>query len=210
MQSFTPGWNDPPSLRGSSSSTSSTTSSVRNLLNKRVAFPISGDVNVPQTAPGEAGLSAAPIAPPSVPVSNSSIEQSLPASNPIQSNSQVSESAPAETPIEDNISDSMQFTPEEILQVLRSALAAGGTIQAPTIDNISKRLDKLQQALEKSSISPFCSQKLNKLVQAMKEERYTDAYNIHSAMMVEHFAEVNQWMVGVKALILECQKRAAS
>jgi len=206
MQPFTPGWNDPPSLAKTNSVPSS---SVRSLLNKRVAFPISGNSPiVPQSVPLNPSQAAdlAPFLPPVVAVSSepiSDVLQSNIASNGDEATGSQSITADAEANI-------VQFTNEEIMNALRAALESCTSIPSSNADGISKRLEKLQQAINQGSLSTHCRQKLCTLVNAVKEKRFTDAYNTHSAMMIEHFAEVNPWMVGVKALILECQKHATS
>ena len=48
---------------------------------------------------------------------------------------------------------------------------------------------------------------MNKLVAALQAEDGNTAHLIHVALMVDHVAEVSQWMVGIKRLIVTVQKQ---
>ncbi|KRZ75811.1 Steroid receptor RNA activator 1, partial [Trichinella papuae] len=101
--------------------------------------------------------------------------------------------------------NSVELTDEELLSKLNICLEKCSNIPSLSKENIIKRIQLLKEALE-MSISSDCRMKLNQLVDYLSNERYKKAYELHSAMMLYHFEEVHTWMVGVKALILECLK----
>ncbi|KRY29399.1 Lysosomal Pro-X carboxypeptidase [Trichinella spiralis] len=101
--------------------------------------------------------------------------------------------------------NSVEFTDEELLSKLSICLEKCSNIPSLSRENIIKRIQLLKEALG-MSISSDCRMKLNQLVDYLSNERYKKAYELHSAMMLYHFEEVHTWMVGVKALILECLK----
>ncbi|KRX22231.1 Lysosomal Pro-X carboxypeptidase [Trichinella nelsoni] len=196
-----PGWNDPPPTIPISSNLTKF-GSARELLRQRVVHPIEH-------------------AYPSSCASNSSTFNTEPSSSSELNRlpPMVSNKSTVPTTIFSHDDDpsgdvdiytqqqqnSVEFTDEELLSKLSICLEKCSNIPSLSRENIIKRIQLLKEALE-MSISSDCRMKLNQLVDYLSNERYKKAYELHSAMMLYHFEEVHTWMVGVKALILECLK----
>uniref|UniRef100_A0A5S6QJ38 SRA1 domain-containing protein n=1 Tax=Trichuris muris TaxID=70415 RepID=A0A5S6QJ38_TRIMR len=98
----------------------------------------------------------------------------------------------------------------EIVSILEGCLTSCGKLSEAYRESIVKRIATLETALQTSSVSQDCRQKLNLLVNHLANQRYISAYELHSLLMLNYFSEVHSWMAGVKAIILECQKQRAN
>ncbi|KAF7235488.1 Steroid receptor RNA activator 1, partial [Varanus komodoensis] len=72
-------------------------------------------------------------------------------------------------------------------------------------DEISKRLAMLQQMWVQGNLSAPVRRGMGILTQELEAQRWESADEIHRSLMVDHVAEVSQWMVGIKRLIAEAK-----
>ncbi|KRX77253.1 Lysosomal Pro-X carboxypeptidase [Trichinella sp. T6] len=196
-----PGWNDPPPTIPISSNLTKF-GSARELLRQRVVHPIE-HANPLSYASNRSTFNTEPSSSselnrlPPVVFNKSTVPTTI-----FSHDDDSSGDVDIHTQQQQN---SVEFTDEELLSKLSICLEKCSNIPSLSRENIIKRIQLLKEALE-MSISSDCRMKLNQLVDYLSNERYKKAYELHSAMMLYHFEEVHTWMVGVKALILECLK----
>ncbi|XP_044278755.1 steroid receptor RNA activator 1, partial [Varanus komodoensis] len=95
---------------------------------------------------------------------------------------------------------------EDVLSTLGATLeACRGRAQKQVCDEISKRLAMLQQMWVQGNLSAPVRRGMGILTQELEAQRWESADEIHRSLMVDHVAEVSQWMVGIKRLIAEAK-----
>uniref|UniRef100_A0A8C7DTC8 Steroid receptor RNA activator 1 n=1 Tax=Naja naja TaxID=35670 RepID=A0A8C7DTC8_NAJNA len=75
--------------------------------------------------------------------------------------------------------------------------------QKQVCDDIHKRLVILQEMWTQGKLSSPVRKRMGILTEELKSQHWDEADEIHRSLMVDHVAEVSQWMVGVKRLIAE-------
>ncbi|XP_007438001.1 steroid receptor RNA activator 1 [Python bivittatus] len=97
-----------------------------------------------------------------------------------------------------------EYDVEDVLSSLHEALNNCRTfVQKQVCDDIHKRLVILQEMWAQGKLSSPVKKRMGILTEELKSQHWDIADEIHRSLMVDHVAEVSQWMVGVKRLIAE-------
>lgn len=175
-----PGWNDPPPL---AYDREVTPNRPRNILNKRVAFPLSSTPsNPPSMLPGN--LPPMPIAfshPPTMQTAPS-IEQK-------------------ETEVDSE--SALQEVKTILLELLNSSPELGNKA-----NDIRRRIDVMENMWTDGKLNNRIFLLMKNLAHALRDDVPRKADEIHRALMVDHVSAVGTWMPGVKQLIHHCVARS--
>ncbi|KAL4230444.1 hypothetical protein ACF0H5_010826 [Mactra antiquata] len=132
-------------------------------------------------------------------------------------------SSPPKT--ENQVPDNMQLDDESLNEVMsRLSLTEGSQLLQHTVDTLLQVLDKYKNILttkviedikkkveifedkwKNSSLSDIVKVRITQLATALLNEDTDKANHLHLALMVDHIAEVSQWMMGVKRLLQQQQ-----
>lgn len=74
-------------------------------------------------------------------------------------------------------------------------------------DDVRRRLEIFKRQWASGKLSKRVREEMSKLVAALEAGDGNTAHLIHVSLMVDHVAEVSQWMVGIKRLIVTMQKQ---
>nr|XP_057942893.1 steroid receptor RNA activator 1 [Doryrhamphus excisus] len=187
------GWNDPPQF---SYGFQKAGGPLRNLVNKRPALP---DVAAPprtsqSSPPGAPPCGAAPPPPAARLTGWKATPLAAPGPVSVQGNHDGGQSE-GEPDL------------EGVVEVLEQALAACRREVPPQVcSDMGKRLRLFQHSWTSHPLSPAVRRRMRTLSQELQAGRWDQADEIHRSLMVDHVAEVSQWMVGVKRLIAETRK----
>ncbi|KAM3842009.1 steroid receptor RNA activator 1 [Vipera latastei] len=97
-----------------------------------------------------------------------------------------------------------EYEIEDVLSSLHEALNnCRSCVQKQVCDDIHKRLVILQEMWTQGKLSSPVRKRMGILAEELKSQHWDVADEIHRSLMVDHVAEVSQWMVGVKRLIAE-------
>ncbi|XP_023947939.1 steroid receptor RNA activator 1 [Bicyclus anynana] len=174
--SYDPGWNDPPSFAYNASQQTAP-NRPRNFLNKRVAFPLSGNSNTVATPP--------PFNLPPLPTTV------LPPQNTSEAKHQ-----------DDVVIDStsmLKDVKDILLQLLESSSELG-----TKAESIKKKILILEEMWSTGKLNKQIQIQMNDLACALRDDNPSKADEIHKALMVDHVSSISTWMPGVKHLIYHC------
>lgn len=192
MAEYSPGWNDPPSL-----SYSQCNSSIgkRNVLNKRVPFPLNQS-----TASLDLDREKC----------NESLELS---STVVSSNVDINSIS---TKCKDLLGESNTTIKEDeilpfVIKTFENILLENSdSYEKKRIEEINQRLNIMKDSWDEKMSLPV-KQKMLLLAQELSKGNAEAALKIQCILMVDYLREVKQWMVGVKHIIeMERQKVASS
>ncbi|XP_063154724.1 steroid receptor RNA activator 1 isoform X2 [Candoia aspera] len=100
-----------------------------------------------------------------------------------------------------------EYDAEDVLSSLHEALNNCRSL-VQVWDDIRKRLVILQEMWAQGKLSYPVRKRMGILTEELKSQHWDAADDIHRSLMVDHVAEVSQWMVGVKRLIAETKNLA--
>lgn len=182
------GWNDPPQFSYGLQKDSG--APKRNLLNKRV--------HAPQFTGSGSEMQTPPVAMPTPPrgMSLPPMESTPPSVCPKTPSDGKMEAVELDT--EPSI--------EHVQEPLYGALnACRHTVKKQICDDVERRLKVFEDMWKSGKLSPLVKHRMHRLSQDLKRRNWDAADEIHRGLMVDHVAEVGQWMVGVKRLIAEAR-----
>ncbi|XP_041357440.1 steroid receptor RNA activator 1-like [Gigantopelta aegis] len=218
------GWNDPPMFGFEAPIT--TTTPRRNMLNKRVAYPLSSNSNSNATVSPPANVLNPAEGPPKLanvqilpPAENTSTPEPLPVVIPTllpnpKEDLVVHPGVAVRQPVCETMNSVQQrlgvSSETELSEYIDDGLKhcierCRDRLQVRTLEDITKRITVMQEMWAAGSLSETVKAHLGCLTKALKDEDFTEAQRLHQVLMVDHIAEVNQWMVGIKKLIHEVQ-----
>ncbi|XP_035225859.1 steroid receptor RNA activator 1-like isoform X1 [Stegodyphus dumicola] len=192
-------WNDPPQLGFTEAAGQRT---KRNLLTKRVPFPLS---ELPQSTKQQ-----------SFPVGEQKCDidavkifntEKITFAPDIKENADVDKNVKEES---SHSSLNINESDEEILAFVTTTLKnilLENAEKCETMKEIDHRLDIMQRSWN-STISKEVKNMMFKLAKELSRGNVDAASKVHCILIVEHVREVKQWMVGVKHIIeIEKQKQ---
>uniref|UniRef100_A0A673LP14 Steroid receptor RNA activator 1 n=1 Tax=Sinocyclocheilus rhinocerous TaxID=307959 RepID=A0A673LP14_9TELE len=183
------GWNDPPQFSYGSQKDSG--GPKRNILNKRV--------HAPQFTGSGSEMQSPPVAMPTPPRGM----------NPPPMDSSTPPSVCPKTPSDGKMeAGELETEPsvEDVQEPLYGALnACRHTVKKQICDDVERRLKLFEDMWKSGKLSPLVKHRMHRLSQDLKRKNWDAADEIHRGLMVDHVAEVSQWMVGVKRLIAEAR-----
>ncbi|XP_041974341.1 steroid receptor RNA activator 1 [Aricia agestis] len=177
---YDPGWNDPPSIAYNAQQT--TPNRPRNFLNKRVAFPLSGNASNPVSSPpvNLPPLPGATLPPPlttnAVPKNNDTVQ--------VDTNTLV-----------------------EVKNILSKILEDSSELGSK-VESVKKKLSILEEMWANGKLNTQVQIQMKDLAYALRDDAPSKADIIHKALMVDHVSEVSSWMPGVRQLIYNCLARS--
>ncbi|CAH1643281.1 unnamed protein product [Spodoptera littoralis] len=174
-----PGWNDPPKL---SYNPGTTPNKPRNILNKRVAFPLSSATSNPVVMP---------------PVNIPPMPAGFPPAPPVQ--------VPSILPQEINVDS--ESTLQEVKQILLEFLDNSSEL-GPKANDIRRRIGVMEEMWSSGKLDSRIYVQMKDLAHALKDDNPSKADDIHRALMVDHVSAVGTWMPGIKQLIHNCIARS--
>uniref|UniRef100_A0A2A4JGX2 SRA1/Sec31 domain-containing protein n=1 Tax=Heliothis virescens TaxID=7102 RepID=A0A2A4JGX2_HELVI len=174
-----PGWNDPPKF---SYNAQTTPNKPRNILNKRVAFPLSSATSSPVTMP---------------PVNLPPMPAMFPPAPPPQ--------APSIHPEETNLDS--ESTLKEVKGILLELLDNSSELGAKAND-IRRRIGVMEDMWSTGKLDSRIYGQMRNLAYALRDDAPSKADDIHRALMVDHVSAVGTWMPGIKQLIHNCIARS--
>ncbi|XP_075984863.1 steroid receptor RNA activator 1 [Anticarsia gemmatalis] len=167
-----PGWNDPPKL---AYNPQTTPNRPRNILNKRVAFPLSNTATSPVVVPaGNMPPMPAVFSPPPLVPLVPSIEQ-------------------------EEIVDS-ENTLKEVKGILYELLDTSSELGNKAND-IRRRIDVMETMWSSGKLNNSVYFQMRNLAYALRDSKPSKADDIHRALMIDHVSAVGTWMPGIKQLI---------
>ncbi|CAD0195363.1 unnamed protein product [Chrysodeixis includens] len=174
-----PGWNDPPKL---SFNAQTTPNKPRNILNKRVAFPLSSNTASPVMMP---------------PVNVPPMPSMFPPAPPLQiPNSQ-----------KEDINVDSENILKEVKEILLTQLEAS-TELGPKANDIKRRIEVMEDMWTSGKLNSSVFIQMQQLAHALRDDVPSKADDIHRALMVDHVSAVGTWMPGIKQLIHNCIARS--
>ncbi|XP_050948387.1 steroid receptor RNA activator 1 [Labeo rohita] len=189
------GWNDPPQFSYGLQKDSG--GIKRNVLNKRVHAPqFTGQAHPTGSGSDMQSPPVAMLTPPrgmNPPPMNSSTPPSICPKPPSDGKTEAIE---------------METEPsiEDVQEALYGALnACRHTVKKQICDDVERRLKLFEDMWKSGKLSPLVKHRMHRLSQDLKRKNWDSADEIHRGLMVDHVAEVSQWMVGVKRLIAEAR-----
>ncbi|XP_050416704.1 steroid receptor RNA activator 1 [Patella vulgata] len=212
------GWNDPPMFDYVAPIALSNASSPRRTqLNKRVAFPMSGsspsgggvllnpeqgppklDVQILPPATNLDTPTPVPVLVPSLVPNPGTVEPST--APPACPGAQTLKSLISKLEIE--LIDLQKYIYDNLLKMVEEFK---DRLQGRASEDVKRRLDVMNSMWSEGKLSDLVQLKVGNLLQALKENDIKTANQLHISLMVDHTAEVNQWMVAIKRLIVEKQ-----
>lgn len=185
-------WNDPPvfAYTGAPPKTENGNSSNprRTMLNKRVAFPLSGGVqpSTPLSASGPPPIGTPPPLSVLLPVRHSSPESEISADK--------NEQALTENSTETSF--------DKVKRILEQKLI-DANFQSPRQEEISKQIHKLLTSWEMGKINEDIQLRLVKLSDFLECGDFTSAENVQIALAVDYTSECSTWILALKNIIVE-------
>ncbi|CAB3245288.1 unnamed protein product [Arctia plantaginis] len=175
-----PGWNDPPKF---SYNAQVTPNRPRNILNKRVAFPMSNVTSSPAPM-SPANLPPMPqvFSPPPVVPLTSTIQQEQ---------------------IDIDSESTLKEVKAIFTNLLDSSLELGNKA-----DDIRRRIDVMENMWTSGKLNSRIFMQMRNLAYALQDDTPRKADDIHRALMVDHVSAVGTWMPGIKQLIHHCIARS--
>ncbi|XP_059612759.1 steroid receptor RNA activator 1-like [Phlebotomus argentipes] len=207
---FDPGWNDPPKMGYEEQAKPSPNRSKLNLT-KRVAFPIGG--------PGGGGAGQkVELAPSGLPMPFARVSSKAEPSGIIPPSSSSSDIKPPPTMGDNPASGSVQvihavqgtaqeaISDEKMREILRDFERFSKKIEDKKVEEeVSRRLDILGVQSRKNELSEAVKSRLVKICEALKEENYTEASQIHRSLMVDFHSTCCSWGSSLRNIILAAQ-----
>ncbi|XP_032518380.2 steroid receptor RNA activator 1-like [Danaus plexippus] len=181
--SYDPGWNDPPSFAYNAQNTAP--NRPRNILNKRVAFPLSG--NATNSIP-----------PPSINL------PPMPSSLELQT---LTQNIVPETKSDEHIELDSESTLKEVKDILLQLLESSSEL-GPKSESIKKKIATMEDMWRNNKLTKLVQLRMRDLAYALRDDTPKKADDIHKALMVDHVSAVCAWMPGVKQLIYHCIARS--
>lgn len=176
-----PGWNDPPKL---SYNAQTTPNRPRNVLNKRVAFPLSNTTSSPVVIPpGNVPPTPAMFSPVPCP-----------------------QTVPNVSNIDETDIDSVK-TLEVVKSILLELLDTSPELGNKGND-IRKRIDIMEDMWTSGKLNNNIFLHMKNLAHALKDDVPNKADDIHRELMINHVSGVGTWMPGIKQLIHHCIARS--
>ncbi|KAJ8734960.1 hypothetical protein PYW08_014210 [Mythimna loreyi] len=175
-----PGWNDPPKF---SYNPQTTPNKPRNILNKRVAFPLSSATSSPVVMP---------------PVNIPPMPAAFPPMPPVH---QVPSIQPQELDVDS------ESTLKEVKSILLELLDNSTELGAKAND-IRRRIGVMEEMWSSGKLDSRIFLQMKDLAYALKDDAPRKADDIHRALMVDHVSAVGTWMPGIKQLIHNCIARS--
>ncbi|RVE42753.1 hypothetical protein evm_012577 [Chilo suppressalis] len=180
---FDPGWNDPPTFSFNAQQTAP--NKPRNFLNKRVAFPLTGN----------GGESAAP------PPSNlPPLPTTVPVLPPMHTNPKIMKQ-------EHDINIDSESTLQEVKGILLTFLDNSSEL-GPKTNDIKRRIKLMEEMWTNGKLNQKIYILMRDLAYALRDDQPSRADDIHRVLMVDHVNAVGLWMPGVKQLVHHCIARA--
>lgn len=175
-----PGWNDPPKM---SYNPQTTPNKPRNILNKRVAFPLSSATSSPVVLP-PGNMPPMPAAfPPAPPVL------------------QIPSIQPQEIDLDS------ENTLKEVKGILLELLDNSTGLSAKAND-IRRRIGVMEEMWSSGKLDSKIFVQMKNLAYELKDDNPRTADDIHKELMVNHVSAVGTWMPGIKQLIHNCIARS--
>ncbi|KAL3879198.1 hypothetical protein ACJMK2_031507 [Sinanodonta woodiana] len=212
------GWNDPPMFNYESVASMQAVPR-RNHLNKRVAYPLS-PVNIasqkvvtpldPSSGPPMSPVQLLP------PTSDTSMPMPVPLLIPTMVPSFPPSLSGETTPsnkqerLEDllkrlHLTDDKDMCNYTVGAFVDKLKQCAEELKERAAEEIKRKLDLLKECWLSGKLSEVVKVKVTNLASALKELNFDRANKIHLGLMVDHTAEVNHWMVGIKRIIQETQ-----
>ncbi|XP_039745348.1 steroid receptor RNA activator 1-like [Pararge aegeria] len=179
---YDPGWNDPPSFAYNSSQ-QTTPNRPRNFLNKRVAFPLSGNSTTAITAPS---FNLPPMPTTLLP--------------PMQN---ISLEAKSQEDIEIDSASLLKEVNNILVGLLESSHELGAKAES-----IKKKIGIMEEMWSSGKLNKQIQIQMKDLACALRDHNPGKADDIHKALMVDHVSCISTWMPGVKQLIYHCIARS--
>uniref|UniRef100_A0A8C1TQ83 Steroid receptor RNA activator 1 n=1 Tax=Cyprinus carpio TaxID=7962 RepID=A0A8C1TQ83_CYPCA len=124
--------------------------------------------------------------------------------NPPPMDSSTPPSVCPKTPSDGKMETEPSF--EDVQEPLYGALnACRHTVKKQICDDVERRLKLFEDMWKSGKLSNLVKHRMHRLSQDLKRKNWDAADEIHRGLMVDHVAEVSQWMVGVKRLIAEAR-----
>uniref|UniRef100_A0A8C2IAS5 Steroid receptor RNA activator 1 n=1 Tax=Cyprinus carpio TaxID=7962 RepID=A0A8C2IAS5_CYPCA len=124
--------------------------------------------------------------------------------NPPPMDSSTPPSVCPKTPSDGKMETEPSF--EDVQEPLYGALnACRHTVKKQICDDVERRLKLFEDMWKSGKLSHLVKHRMHRLSQDLKRKNWDAADEIHRGLMVDHVAEVSQWMVGVKRLIAEAR-----
>ncbi|XP_001601505.1 steroid receptor RNA activator 1 [Nasonia vitripennis] len=196
LASHDPGWNDPPSWAFTGSPKPATaTPTKRNLLNKRVAFPLNSKPE--STTSTTSNLNMPPMGniPPPVDIGGLTSAPHKPMVEPTGANSLDTSSE-----IEINKESALKDT----LDNLKCSLER---LDSGKAEEIKKRLERMETMWNEDKLNSAIHKKLSDISNALKEEDVEKADQIHISLMMNYATLCSSWIPGIRQLITEIKSK---
>ncbi|XP_076445966.1 steroid receptor RNA activator 1-like [Babylonia areolata] len=81
------------------------------------------------------------------------------------------------------------------------------SVQGRAMEDVRKKLGLMEECWSAGKISPPVKSQLGSLVAAVQKHEMEEAHELHLALMINHTAEVHQWLVAVKRIIQELRAK---
>ncbi|KAK3597698.1 hypothetical protein CHS0354_040074 [Potamilus streckersoni] len=211
------GWNDPPMFNYESVASMQAVPR-RSHLNKRVAYPLSPVNMASQKVTPLDPSSGPPMSPVQLlpPTSDTSMPTPVPLLIPTMVPT-LPPCLPGETTpsskqdrLEDLLKrlhltddkDMCNYTVDVFVDKLKQCAEE---LKERAAEEIKRKIELLKESWLSGKLSEVVKVKVTNLASALKELNFERANQIHLGLMVDHTAEVNHWMVGIKRIIQEIQ-----
>ncbi|XP_011298406.1 steroid receptor RNA activator 1-like [Fopius arisanus] len=196
QSSHDPGWNDPPKWAFTPTPITSGTP-TRRLLNKRVAFPLAS-TPFPEnpTALGQS-LPPSSFPPPPSQLPNRTTAPHAPLLAPT-----VAVNALEITPLIGDKEDGLNKTLGNIQSVINSQLDDTRT------EEVQKRMEMMKNMWISGKLNDEIQGKVLKISEALRDRDIDTADKLHVSLMIEHNTLCNNWISGIRHLILELRSKA--
>ncbi|XP_022079408.1 steroid receptor RNA activator 1-like [Acanthaster planci] len=198
------GWNDPPMFMYNKDGQKVQSSPRKNPLTQRVGMSQSYTSSIQSTGHNKPGPPPAvlPGAPPVASVPPLQLFSSPPTEENKMSPARSSEVKGEEEEQSELPGDICITTMAKLRNVLQLCQEK---LKVRVAEDIKKRMDALNTAWTGGKLSVVVQQRMDKLSTALADRDYNRAHDVHLSLMVDYVAEVSQWMVGIKRLIMEAR-----
>ncbi|CAD1469060.1 unnamed protein product, partial [Heterotrigona itama] len=188
-----PGWNDPPKWAYSTLQSSSVTSTKR-VLNKRVAFPMSSVQATDKESSGKKPLNMPPPMQSSISLTTVSHPSLL---------------CPSNKNTEENMIDieiDKQVTLNTVLKNLEAVINEH-ILEKSRTEELRKRLDLLKAVWLQDKLNNTIYKNVLDLSTALREGDIEKADEIHVSLMMQHASLCSTWIPGIRHIILELKTK---
>ncbi|XP_055682264.1 steroid receptor RNA activator 1-like [Lutzomyia longipalpis] len=214
QKNFPPGWNDPPKVGYTESTSSSSPNPTKLNLNKRVAFPMNNQGS------GAGIQQKVELAPSGLPMPFAKVSSKMEPPRSIPSLDQnISYTAPPPcSPSSRDKDENPEDTTEKIktTNIITSQTKMQETLQSletfarkiedkKVMDEVLRRMDLLRVQLIKDQLSELIKSHLVKICMALEEENYNEANQLHRSLMIEFHSECSSWGSSLRNIILAAQ-----